>query len=79
MTRIDILLTPDLYNGHFTVTVPALPGIVTVGRTVDEALANAQDTIECHTDRLNSGELARSGARFDLVALSVPVSVDVPE
>ena len=32
----------------YTVTVPALPGCVTWGRTVDEALAMAREAIEGH-------------------------------
>lgn len=75
--RFDILLTPDLYDGGYTVTVPALPGIVTDGKTIDEALANAREAIECHTDGLSAAELARSGARFDLIVVSM--NIDIPE
>jgi len=32
-------------EGGYTVTVPALPGCVTEGDTVDEALENAKDTV----------------------------------
>lgn len=76
MPRFDVLLTPDLYGGGYTVTVPALPGIVTHGRTIDEALANAQDAIECHTDGLSAVARAGSGARFDLIVVSM--NVDIP-
>ena len=37
-----------LAEGGFQVIVPALPGIVTYGRTIDEAREMAQDAIECH-------------------------------
>jgi len=38
--------------GGFQVIVPALPGIVTYGRTIDEAREMAQDAIACHVQGL---------------------------
>ena len=35
-------------EGGYQVIVPALPGIVTYGRTLDEAREMAQDAIVCH-------------------------------
>ena len=43
--RYTVVLEPDLQEGGYTVTVPALPGCVTEGDTVEEALENAQDAI----------------------------------
>ena len=37
-----------LEEGGFHVIVPALPGIVTYGRSLDEARAMARDAIICH-------------------------------
>jgi predicted RNase H-like HicB family nuclease len=37
-----------LTEGGFQVIVPALPGIVTYGRTLEEAREMAQDAISCH-------------------------------
>jgi predicted RNase H-like HicB family nuclease len=37
-----------LAEGGFQVFVPALPGIVTYGRTIEEAREMAQDAISCH-------------------------------
>jgi predicted RNase H-like HicB family nuclease len=37
-----------LAEGGYQVIVPALPGIVTFGRTLDEARGMAQDAIACH-------------------------------
>jgi len=76
MSRLDILLMPDLYDGGYTVTVPALPGVVTDGRTIDEALANAREAIECLIDGRSADDLAQSGARFDLLVVSM--DVDLP-
>jgi predicted RNase H-like HicB family nuclease len=38
--------------GGFQVIVPALPGIVTYGRTIDEAREMAHDAIACHVQGL---------------------------
>ena len=37
-----------LIDGGFQVIVPALPGLVSFGRTLDEARVMAHDAIECH-------------------------------
>ena len=47
MLRYTIILDPDS-DGIYTVTVPALPGVVTQGDTIEEALAMARDAIELH-------------------------------
>jgi antitoxin HicB len=38
-----IILDPNLEEGGYTVTVPALPGCVTQGETLEEAIAMARD------------------------------------
>ncbi|HEY7061794.1 MAG TPA: type II toxin-antitoxin system HicB family antitoxin [Chloroflexota bacterium] len=45
MRRYTIVLHPDPDEGGFTVTVPSLPGCITEGDTLDEAVANAQEAI----------------------------------
>ena len=42
-----VVLTPDLEDGGYAVTVPALPGCITEGKTIDEALTNAREAIDC--------------------------------
>ena len=37
-----------LIEGGYQVIVPALPGIVTYGRTLDESREMARDSIVCH-------------------------------
>lgn len=37
-----------LLEGGYQVLVPALPGIVTYGRTIEEAREMAEDAIRCH-------------------------------
>jgi predicted RNase H-like HicB family nuclease len=38
----------QLLEGGYQVIVPALPGIVTYGRTLEEAREMAEDAIRCH-------------------------------
>jgi predicted RNase H-like HicB family nuclease len=45
-SRYTVLIYPD--EGAYSVTVPALPGCVTWGRTLDEAVASAREAIEGH-------------------------------
>ncbi|MBE3071636.1 MAG: type II toxin-antitoxin system HicB family antitoxin, partial [Acidobacteria bacterium] len=37
--RYTIILQPDTEDGGFTVTVPTLPGCVTQGASLDQAVA----------------------------------------
>ena len=46
----------ELIEGGFQVIVPALPGIVTYGRTLDEARDMARDAIVCHLQGLLKDE-----------------------
>ena len=41
-----------LAEGGFQVIVPALPGIITYGRTIEEAREMAHDAIVCHLQGL---------------------------
>jgi predicted RNase H-like HicB family nuclease len=41
-----------LLEGGYQVIVPALPGIVTYGRTLEEAREMAEDAIRCHIHAL---------------------------
>jgi antitoxin HicB len=47
-----ILLDPDEDEGGYTVTVPALPGIVTRGDTIEAALEMARDAITLYLEDL---------------------------
>lgn len=47
------------YNeGYYTVTVPALPGCVTQGRTKKEALERAKEAIQDYLESLQKDGLA---------------------
>ena len=41
-------------EGGFTVSVPALPGCITEGDSLDEAIANAKEAIELYVEELKS-------------------------
>jgi len=43
--RFSVVLLPE-EDGRYTVTVPALPGCVTYGSTVDQALERVRDAIQ---------------------------------
>ena len=50
--RYTIILDPDPDEGGYTVTVPALPGCVTQGESIEEAIAMAQDAIRLYIESL---------------------------
>lgn len=50
--QYTIILHPDTEEGGYTVTVPALPGCVTQGETLEEAIAMAKDAIRLHIEGL---------------------------
>jgi len=50
--RFTILLHPDPNGEGYTVTVPALPGCVTQGDTVEEAIAMAKDAVTLYIESL---------------------------
>jgi len=47
-----VLLDPWEEGSGYTVTVPALPGCITQGKTKAEALARAREAIACHVKGL---------------------------
>lgn len=48
MRRYSVVLLPDLEEGGYTALVPALPGCITEGETLEEALAMARDAIQLY-------------------------------
>ena len=48
-----VLLTKEL-EGGYTVTVPSLPGCVTYGDTVDEAIRMAREAIDLYLESLEA-------------------------
>lgn len=50
--QYTIILDPDPEEGGYTVTVPTLPGCVTQGETIEEAIAMAKDAIHLYIETL---------------------------
>ncbi|MBA2598274.1 MAG: type II toxin-antitoxin system HicB family antitoxin [Chloroflexota bacterium] len=76
--RYTILLDPDPDGHGYTVTVPALRGCITEGRTIDEALANAREAVACHIEGLigSGDEVPREDP--PLIPLAIEVLVETP-
>ena len=62
-----VVLTPDLEDGGYAVTVPALPGCITEGKTIDEALTNAREAIELYLEDMDAD--GEEGAGIPLITL----------
>jgi predicted RNase H-like HicB family nuclease len=52
-----VIFEPDDEAGGYTVTCPALPGLVTEGDTLEEARAMAADAIRCYLESLRKDGL----------------------
>lgn len=52
MRRYTVVLVPDPEDGGYTLTVPALPGLVTQGDSLQEALTMAREAIAFHLECL---------------------------
>ena len=52
MREYTVILDPDPEGRGFTVTVPALPGCITEGRTREESVANAREAILLYLESL---------------------------
>ncbi len=50
--RYMIILHPDAEEGGYTVTVPALPGVVTEGESIEEAISMAKEAVALHIEGL---------------------------
>lgn len=50
--KYTIILDPDPEEGGYTVSVPSLPGCVTQGETLEEAIAMAKDAIRLYIETL---------------------------
>ncbi len=50
--QYTIVLQPEPEEGGYSVIVPALPGCHTQGDTLEEAIANAREAIQCYIEGL---------------------------
>ena len=74
MLRYTVVLEQNPEDDIYTVTAPALPGMVTQGATLQEALERARDAIALHLE----GMLADGEDLPDEGGLVIVASVDVP-
>ena len=74
MREYTVVLTPDPYDGGFSVAVPALPGCFTQGDTEEEAIANAREAIRCHVEalRLDGQPVPERDVTPRIVSIEVP-------
>lgn len=52
MRKYTIILEPDTEEGGYTVTVPALPGCITQGETIEQCVERAQEAITGYIESL---------------------------
>lgn len=72
--RYTIILYPDAEEGGYTVTVPALPGCVTQGETIEEAIAMGKDAIQLYIETLLAEGLPVPEEQEHLQAIIVGVA-----
>ena len=74
MYTYTIMLDPDFEEGGYTVTVPALPGCITQGETVEECITRAQEAIAGYiADLLLDGEqIPIETVRPQAITITVP-------
>lgn len=72
--RYMIILHPDLEEGGYTVTVPSLPGVVTEGESIEEAISMAKEAIALHIEGLIAHGLPVPDEDADSQALIVEVA-----
>jgi antitoxin HicB len=48
----QVVLLPDTEVGGYTVIVPSLPGCISEGDTLEEALANIKEAIDLHIESM---------------------------
>jgi len=65
-------------EGGYTVTVPALPELVTEGRTLDEARAMASEAIQCHIESLlKDGESIPDDVEIELEPIKEKLDISL--
>ena len=78
MTRYPALI--DGKRGAYGVTFPDLPGVVAMGKTVDEALVNAEDALRDYAIEAEKDdtEVARPSAIEDVTPAAGSTLVSIP-
>lgn len=74
MARYAVMMTPDIESGGYTVTVPSLPGVITHGDSIDDALEMARDAIACFLE-LPDGAAGIAEDRIEAIMGTVDVAI----
>lgn len=72
--QFTIILHPDVEEGGYTVTVPALPGCVTEGDTLEEAIAMASRAIAGYLEAVAKSGQAIPEERGHPQALTITIA-----
>jgi predicted RNase H-like HicB family nuclease len=80
MNRYIVILKPTEYADEvgYTVEVPALPGCISEGDTVAEALANAREAIEAYIESLRDEGLPVPSSDPLITSVEVHTPATVP-
>ncbi len=70
-----VVLEPDEEEGGYTVTVPALPGCISEGDSLEEALENIKEAIELYLEGLKERALPIPSERVSPELRKVTVAV----
>lgn len=75
MRKSTVVLIPDADTGGYTVTVPALPGLIAQGETREEALEMAREAIAFHIECLtDEGEVVPTEGEIVVEHVEVAVA-----
>ena len=55
--RYKVVIKEDLEDGGYNVCCPALPGCHSQGDTIEEALENIKEAIECYLESLEEDKV----------------------
>jgi predicted RNase H-like HicB family nuclease len=55
--KFKIIIEEDLEDGGYNASYPALPGCHSQGDTIEEALENIKEAIECYLESLEKDRL----------------------
>jgi antitoxin HicB len=70
-----VVLTADWKSGGYTVTVPALPGCITDGETIEQALERAQEAISLYLQDEDEANLPAATNRPEVIVASIDVAI----
>jgi predicted RNase H-like HicB family nuclease len=60
---LKVIVEPS-EDGGFTVYVPSLPGCVSEGETIDEAMANIREAVELYLEPADDDLISKEGSQI---------------